>query len=42
MVENIHNHPYAFSIRPFKDGPIYIVEAYSTLQRVFSFFPTQL
>ena len=36
MVENIPDHPYAFSIIPNKSERLYIVEAYSTQQRVMT------
>ena len=37
MVENLENHPYAFSIQPSKTEQRYIVEAFSIPQRVDSF-----
>lgn len=38
MVENIQNHPFAFSIQPSKTDPTYIVEAFSIQQRVIDVF----
>ena len=37
MVENLENHPFAFSIQPSKTEQRYIVEAFSIPQRVDSF-----
>ena len=34
MVENMPDHPHAFSVVPNKTERLYILEAYSTQQRV--------